>query len=316
MMKLSIINFAAAILLLFISVVTAPLRLSPQARRAGSYYCKKGEVQYDAEMYTYAIFNLEKCLELEPGHYRAANLLALIMEKRSEMLQAIDYYKKSLGINNRQPNIHYRIGELYESFLEMDLAFGHYKKSVSIDPNHIKSNLALVRHYLKKKDRASAERNFNVSERQGRLKSGDSLAKAAAAEESENYKQAIELYKKVVEESPSVISAYMRLAELHRMRGDYASAVKILEKLKYVRPDIERVYVLLGNIYFNRRIPGRRDFHIRQAIKNFKKALEINPDNPETYYALSGIYSSLGKKPKAEELERKARLIEKRVEGR
>ncbi len=96
----------------------------------------------------------------------------------------------------------------------------------------------------------------------------------------------------------------------------YDRAAAILERLKFVRPDHERAYVLLGNIYFTRKFPGKRALYLVRAVENLKKAAELNPDNYDTLYTLSSVYKLMGKDVEAKAWEKKGLEIEDRVAGK
>jgi tetratricopeptide (TPR) repeat protein len=279
------------------------------------FYYEKGMTQYRLEIFDYAIFNMIRCLDANPRCYEAANVLADIYNKKNNKSKAIDYYKQSLAINDRQADIHYTLGGLYEFFNERDLAFRHFTRAVEIDPVHVLAHCGLVRYYFKENDRAAADRHFDISYRQGKIKSGKLLSKAIEADKKGTDKKAIALYKQVIEEAPSLVEAYVDLYEVRMRRKEYAAAAEIMERLKYVKPDYEKAYVLLGYIYFTQKLPGKRKLHLDRAIDNLKKAVELNPNNYDTYYSISGIYKYLGKESEAHDWEKKGQKVEDRQEG-
>jgi tetratricopeptide (TPR) repeat protein len=58
----------------------------------------------------------------------------------------------------------------------------------------------------------------------------DLLADAKAAEENENFAEAIKLYERAVKQSPTDERAYNRLMIIHRKEKDYDSELKIIDK--------------------------------------------------------------------------------------
>ena len=117
-------------------------------------------------------------------------------------------------------------------------------------------------------------------------------------------------------EAPSLIEAYLGMYELCRSRKEYAPAAEALERLKFVKPDYEKAYVLLGYIYFTQKLPGSRKRHLDLAIANLKKAVELNPDNSETCYSLSEIYHYMKKDVEAKSWEDRGRAVEKRADAK
>jgi tetratricopeptide (TPR) repeat protein len=287
--------------------------VSVHPQHSWEYYCEKGLIEYRSGMYEDAVFNMGKCLEFNPRSFDAANILAEINYKKNKIFKAIEYYKLSLTINDNQPDIHCIIGELYEFTSEKDLAFRHFVRATEIDRNHIRAHCNLVRYFIGKNDRASAESHFRISYNQAMLRSGRFLSEASDAERDGRLGRAAALYKKAVDEGPSILEAYLGLYEIHRRMNDYKAAAEILEKLKFIRPDYEKAYVLLGSLYFTQRLPGKRKMYIDKAVANLKKAIELNPNNSETYYTLSDVFRFVHKYDEARMYEEKAQVLEKRA---
>ncbi len=278
-------------------------------------YLKKGRLQYQAGMLDYAIYNLAQCLDANPGCQEAATMLASIYVKKNKKLRAIDYYERSLEIEEGQAEVHFALGELYEFFIERERAFRHYVRCVEIDPGHVRGHASLVRHYLNRNDRASADRHFQTSYRLAKERSGALFERAVDADRKGKYGQALDLYGMVIDEAPSLIEAYIGLYEVNRKLKNFAAAAAALERLAIVKPDNEKTYILLAYIYFTQKLPGNRKNQIDRAIDNLKRVIELNPDNYEAYISLSEIYAYMGMDIEAHVWEKRGFEVEKRVRG-
>lgn len=84
------------------------------------------------------------------------------------------------------------------------------------------------------------------------------------------------------------------------MQKKYPAAVKTLEKLVRMIPFHEKTRIYLGHLYFAKKISRYRDYNIRLALKHLNKAMELNPNNPETFHVLSDIYLFIGDDVKGE----------------
>jgi tetratricopeptide (TPR) repeat protein len=308
MPKLSIIKYAF-ILSVFLGTFFAGAP-GADARNTWEFYYEKGLAQYKLEIYDAAIFNMIRCLDANPRCYEAANVLADIYDKKNNKSQAVKYYKQSLAINDAQADVHYTMGILYEFFNERSLAFRHFTRAVEIDPLHVRAHCGLVRYYVKENDRAAADRHFEISHREGMAKSGGLLSTAIEADKGGDNKKAITLYTQVIDEAPALVEAYMNLYEVRMRRKEHAAAAGVMERLKYVKPDHEKAYVLLGYLYFTQKLPGSRKYNLERAIDNLKKAVVLNPENCETYYSIAEIYKYMGKGAEAREWEKKGLAVE------
>ncbi|MBN1495659.1 MAG: tetratricopeptide repeat protein [Spirochaetes bacterium] len=284
------------------------------AGRSWNYYYKRAQVQYRGEMLDYALASLERCLDLNPRSYQAANLMAEIYTRKNMKQRAIDSYLVSTGINDRQADVHYRLGELYEFFAERDLAFRHYTRAVEIEPDHIRAHCSLIRICHARNDPAAARRHFETGYRLGMAAAGPLLKQAAEAGRAGDTTGAAALYGRVIDTAPAMVEAYFSLYEIYRRKGDDANAAAALEKLVFVKPDHEKAYLFLGNIYFTKQLPGRRVHLFDRAIACYKKAFEINPDNYEACLGIADVYDFIGRDLDARAWKEKGMAIEERVE--
>ncbi len=314
MRKLSIIKYG----IFFFVLPLFPVVASRDAAAGPSwkYYYERGQTQARLGLYNNAVLSLDICMDLNPKFYQAANILGEVYCKMNQKYLAIPWYKKSLEINDNQPDTHAILGDIYEFFSDNDLAYSHFSRAVALDPENDKARCRLVRYCVLRQDREGAQKNYEASNRKGMDRSGKKLAAAARAMEDGKDKKAADLYTLVIEESPCVIEAYLDLYEIHKRRKDFASAAAVLERLKHIRPDYEKVYVLLGYIYYTGKMAGPRKLHIDQALANLKKAVEINPDNFDACYSISEIYAYIGKDIEARLWEEKGRQAEERVESK
>ncbi len=275
------------------------------------YYYHKGLLQYENEMYDYSIENMEKAADRDGSLYTALNVLGHIYVIKHKRDRAIKYYNDSLLVNNNQPDIHCAIGELYEFFSENELAFRHFIESVKLDSKHLKSNLNLVRFYIIRNEKGAAERHFRASNAAGIEKSRLVYEKAKEELKKKNYRRAVTLLEKSIKENPSLVEAYIDLFHANRYLDDHVHAAEIMERLKFIKPDYEMAYVNLGHIYFEKKFSGKKKYYIDLAIRNYMKALELNPASYETCYSLSMIYYSIGNYARGREYENMGLEIEK-----
>jgi tetratricopeptide (TPR) repeat protein len=313
MMKLSIINLL--IFFILFSTAAGAQKADRLSDHPWEYYYQKGLRQYRAEMYDYAVLSLRTALIKNPNLYHAAEVLGDIHVLKNMRMRALEYYKQSLEIKEDQPDLHCKIGELYEFHAERELALVHFKRACELDPGHVRSNSNLVRYYVRDGKTAEAARHFEIGYRGG-LKTCLPVFKEAEEEfRKGRYTNAIELYEKTISLGPAMLEAYMGLYESWRVLGRFDMAAEALERLKFVKPDYERAWFLAGLIYFNNRLPGKRKHYLDLAIKNLQRASELDPSKADTWYALSDIYRFMGDDIKYMEMQEKAQKLETAGEG-
>jgi tetratricopeptide (TPR) repeat protein len=294
-MSIRYFNFFLIIIILSSPVLfPGEVKGKSSLRRPARYYLRKGKLQFKAEMYDYSILNLQLALDGNPDLYEALNILAEIYIMRNNRQKGIELLERSLAINSRQGDIHTKIGGLYRFFAEDRLAVSHFEKAVTLDPNNINANLHLSGYYFLRGKKKLAEKHFRKSYDMGKIKAAPFYSAGISAYGEKKYEKGIENFKRAIELSPAYVEAYVGLADIYRNRGKYRQAADVMEKLKSVKPGYEKAYLYLGSLYFNRKLPGKRIYFINLAIKNLKKAVEINPRNSDTYIFLADIHRFIG----------------------
>ena len=296
--------------------MTLTIALIASTLRAGDdeFFYQRGVVEYKNRMYKFAVEDMERVLAINPGHYRAANVLGEIYRGKKLMKKSLDYYRMSIGANPSQPGTHYRIGTLYDFFYDGRASVHHYLKAVELDPAHRRAHLKLVRYYLlEKKDRAAADRHFSESFRLGRTEGDALLARAKKEYDSGREQAALAWYRKAITKNPADLETYFRIAEIYRRGKDYRKAVRYLEKVKHIRPDSERAHVMLAGLYYTTPLSPSRMFLIGMAIANLDAALAINPENRDALLLLSEIHRKIGNLDRADTLLKKFEKLEGEV---
>ena len=126
----------------------------------------------------------------------------------------------------------------------------------------------------------------NVAKAPGRARIHGNLGKAYL--DKGRYAKAAEEFKKLIEIDPTFAGAYNNLAVIYIDHiKDYKLARKYIEASLALFPDYPAGYLNLGVIDLNNR-------KLRSAIKNFEKALELDPKSLLAYYNLGACYINLG----------------------
>ncbi len=106
--------------------------------------------------------------------------------------------------------------------------------------------------------------------------------------DQDRYERAAEEFKKMIEFDPFAVGAYNNLAVIYIDHlKDYARAEKYIEASLALDPDYPAGYLNRGVIHLNNR-------RLQPAIREFEKALELDPENLLAHYNLSACYINLG----------------------
>jgi len=97
---------------------------------------------------------------------------------------------------------------------------------------------------------------------------------------SENY------LKKVIEQKPDEIDAYILLAAINVEQRYYSAAVSNYEKIIELNPNMDSAYFGLGSVYI-------KMMKWKDAIPYLEKAVQLNLDNNEAYFQIGNAYEAL-----------------------
>jgi tetratricopeptide (TPR) repeat protein len=259
------------------------------------YYYSKGLSQFKAGMYDYSFENLRNTITVNPEHYEAVNLMARICALKNERDRALDLYEKSLRIKSDQPGTLYEAALLHEVFTGEEKAIRYLTRSLELDPGDARSYAHLVRFQIRAKNREKAAEYFRISNELGAKKAAPLYEKAKGCFSKGKYDEAEKLYLEAMAASPLMLDACYELTDLYRFRKQDTRAVDLLEKLAAMKPDEHRPRVILANIYFTKKLPGRtRKFCLDRALLHINAALTLQPFDSESLRLLGDIHGFMG----------------------
>ncbi len=126
-------------------------------------------------------------------------------------------------------------------------------------------------------------------------------------EQDKQYKKAEKIYKKIIKIDTGFKDAYDRLIQIYYEQGDFEKAEKVIKDLLnnyffFSRIEKSKYYIYLSDIL-------RKEGKIKEGLEYLKKALSIDPDNPEINFYIAVYYDDIGDWEKAKEyLERAIKL--------
>ncbi len=100
--------------------------------------------------------------------------------------------------------------------------------------------------------------------------------------------------KKVIEQNPKDINAYILLASINVKQRYYSAAVTNYEKIIELDPNMNSAYFGLGIVYINM-------MKWKDAIPQLEKAVQLNLNNNEAYFQIGSAYEALRDFEKAAE---------------
>lgn len=295
---MSIQNFLAII---FFTFTIAWIAAGIYAEDDAAYFYRKGLIQYNHQMYNYAVSSLELALGSDPTHVDAANLLAKIyLENYRDRVRALQYFLQSLKANDAQPEIHLEAGKLYYFFSEYQNAKEHLQKAVQ-QKQLVYAHYYLVLIYNIEKDYNTANAHIEQCNRLTSKQVSGEIEKGVRATKQGKYHEAIKHYENAIELNPASKEAYMHLALLCRMQKKADKTIEILENCMKMYAQDNDVLITLAHVCFEYKHPKRRTYYINRAIELCTRVIANDNSRCEAYSLLFEIYKQLNDVPLRDE---------------
>jgi superkiller protein 3 len=219
--------------------------------------------QRKTELLNEAIKPLKQAIDVKQDYTNAYSLLAGIYLEQQKYEDAIEQYKKVLLYETKESNkgsIYSIIGFAYTQLGRYDEALNYLKRAVELAPNDPYNYSSLSLLY-------KAQGNFD--------------------EAIVQMKKMMELEKQATPKSYYFLaSAYYNRARKNGADEDYVEAIRLSKKALEINNAIASVYLLLGHIYKFYKAGAMAD----EALANYKKAAEYEPNDPTIYFHLADLY--------------------------
>lgn len=155
-------------------------------------------------------------------------------------------------------------------------------------------NLGVI-HYNEQKFKQSAlnfEQAYNINKSFGRIDTTALYNAAVAANIGKEYGMAKQYFQQVVQLGYERADIYSSLADIYKLEGDTAMAMKVVEKGRKLYPADFNLLVSEINIFL-------ATDEKEKAKADLEVALEMDRTNPSIFFAVGTIYDQLGEIDKA-----------------
>lgn len=179
---------------------------------------------------------------------------------------------------------HYSMGIIYDRREDVEKAAAEYREAIKCDPAEPLFHIRLGAGML---IMGKPEDAFNEFAEAEKLSPGNlevKFLKALAYTSLKRFDDAAKEYGGITEKDPQNFKALSSLADLYVMQGKMPEAALIYEKLLLTKEGKWPI------VYFNLGIVYSKLENVDEAIDNFKKAVELEPDYIEAHLALGVLH--------------------------
>lgn len=223
-----------------------------------------------------------RAIEANPDLAGPYNNLGLIYRETGRADKARQVLETGITMAPRSPILHNSLGSLYYDAGEVDRAAASFRKALEHDPDYTEaiSNLAVI-----SQDLGDPVATGEYLARLVELEPGNSDARVSLAltliarnrvEEAEG------ILRELLEARPGNFKALVTLGKLHMRRGEYAEAVRLLERAGGVDAGIPQLWNDLSLAYAKL---GRSD-RAREALR---RSIALDPEQEEVARQLAAM---------------------------
>src|SRR3989441_6820668 len=227
------------------------------------------------------------------------NLLGIIEIERRDYERAVAAFEQALKTDSHSTVTHNNLGNCYVAQNKLNLAEKEFRSTLRLDPGNRDTNFNLGLVLLAQGRPGQAVEYFRA------VSPPDAttlINLTRAYLRSGQIARALELARKISEQSKSDVRVHFSLGVLLATEKQYDAAVHELELADALKPGTVEILHDLGQAYLRE---GKYD----KAEGVLGRALALSPDSPDTLYLLAQVYAEQRKALQALELLLKARKL-------
>ncbi len=234
----------------------------------------RGNIFYDKKEYKEALKNYDKAIEFHPDQAIYYRNRALTYEYLGESQKALENYEQAIEKNPNYADAYHSRGALYYNLGEFEKSVASHQKAIDLN-DQVSSywrGLGMGQTELNRLNEAIKSFDQAISLAPNKPDPYNDKANIFFSK-YQDYKKALELYKKAVELSPKEPIFWINLANNYIFLEDYDMSVKSYDEAIALMPDNPDLYIQQGGLYQDfLKIPEK-------AIKNYDKALSLEPND-------------------------------------
>lgn len=259
-----------------------------------------------------AITSLKKATQKDPDYQSAWTELGIIQYNLEKFQDASQSFSKTLQIDSEDAEINGFYGRSLVSSNQHGKAIDPLKKALEAYPSNGELHFYLA-EALKKEGRSNdADHHFAKAKSNGYegLTSGNSektkfYNAGILAYRAENYREAIQQFKKAIQEDPKVAKYHYNLGLTYTKDGQKADAKKAFEQSLNLDRNYGVAHLALANMLFDDQELQASAEHYELAIKNGQREAYVYYNLGNTYYFMSEFISASNNYKKAIETDPK-----------
>lgn len=244
-----------------------------------------GLVLAERGMVKQAAWHFAQAVRIWPKYADAYSDLGLALSLQGKYQKAIEYALKAVELSPETERMQYNVAKIYSRLGSNAVARVQFESFLGRFPGSEAGTLSLAELYLADRDPGKAVSLLNsfVSRKAASDETYFALGQALAA--ANKGEEAIATLRQVVERNPKHDRAWYQLGSLLLPAGKPAEALIALQNAQQIKPTVEGLLAMA-----EAHSALRND---AEAIANYERAIEMNPDVPGTLNNLAWLLATV-----------------------
>lgn len=246
---------------------------------------------------------LSPFFDLENLRPETLETVALYYQKNNNWLKGLEVAKKAVEVAPNSPRAHYNYGVLMFDYGLVEEAVLAFKKVMQVNPNYRDLSYYFAKCYHELGDSELEKKYYELSLQNKGVNRGALHGLAKLHQSSGRKQEAVDAYKKILEEYPDDPKANYELALLYEEVEDEKKAIKHLEVAIEDESYIEAYKALGPFIIYDKK---KRSL----ALKVYRRLTELVPAEPDYFRQLGYLLQVTGELLAARESFEKAIMLD------
>lgn len=236
-----------------------------------------------------ALKALGNVLKFQPEHFPVLASIAQIYQGKRAHEQAREYYARAIAVEPENVGVLFQQGLVLKALGMYEDAIICLKKALSLQPGEIEIPLQLADVFFKNQQMESAREVLKkLYEMHPHNPRSINAYVAFLIDAKEGFPQAFTILDQLLKNNPRDLNALNMLGLYYMANHEFKKAKEAYEKVLQSDSSQLGTWINLGNLY-------KREGKLVESEKCYQSALELNPEHPNTQWALSLVLLHLGR---------------------
>jgi len=233
-----------------------------------------------------------RAVQVTQKNYLAYNNLGFYLSNRGEVAEAMENYRKALGIKPDYEDAFNNLGYAFANQKKYPEAIAEYEAALRIRPNHaeVHNNLGNALADVGRVDEAIAHYMITLQQKPEHADAHNNLGVALSMKG--RYAEAIDNFHAALRYKPRDASAHSNLGNAYAIQGKFDLAIPEYEEAIRLNPKDSQAHNNLANCLASQA-------KLDEAILHYNTALALKPNDPELHYNLGMAFVRQGKRQEA-----------------